>query len=195
MFDLGQFIAHLPPTNKPLRIAARQLHWFRSAFRSHATKCGEIIGCRFEIDDLKLAQAFVRWLETIERQRPQQKADRREFFEFAPSLMLHELVADMPVRLTLPPQPVNSGSPSEFWPEGYVATTFCVTVFAATMHQEFGSKVEVDSVIDDLRFWWSFRENATEDSKYASAFFQKLFGKEPNWVFPTSFGARTLPSK
>ncbi|APG86623.1 hypothetical protein SAMCCGM7_pA0284 (plasmid) [Sinorhizobium americanum CCGM7] len=190
MFDLRQLIAHLPPTNKPLRIAARQLHWFRTAFEAHAQLCGELMGCRFQIDDLKLARAFVRWLKNIEQQRPVNKTERREFFEFAPSLMLRELIAEMPLKATKPPQQLVQGSAAEFWPEGYVATTFCLTVYAATMEQEFHTEVEIDKVIDDLRSWWSFRENANEDTSYAAGFFQRVLGNEPNWSMPANFNAR-----
>lgn len=190
MFDLYQLISHLPPTNKPLRIAARQLHWFRTAFEAHAALCGELMGHRFQIDELKLARAFVHWLKNIEQQRPAKKAERREFFEFAPSLMLRELIAEMPLRTTKPPQQVVQGSAPEFWPEGYVATTFCLTVYAATMDQEFHAKVEIDQMIDDLRSWWSFRENASEDTSYAAGFFQKVLGNEPNWSMPGNFSAR-----
>ncbi|PST24940.1 hypothetical protein C7U60_07780 [Mesorhizobium plurifarium] len=190
MFDLRQLISNLPPTNKPLRIAARQLHWFRTAFEAHAQLCGELMGCRFQLDELKLARAFVRWLKNIEQQRPAQKTERREFFDFAPSLMLSELIAEMPLIATAPRQQVGPGPAAEFWPEGYVATTFCLTVYAATIDQEFHAEIKIDQVIDDLRSWWSFRENANEDTSYAAGFFQKVLGNEPNWAMPANFAAR-----
>lgn len=106
------------------------------------------------------------------------------------SIMLRELIAEMPLKTTKPPQQLVRGSAAEFWPEGYVATTFCLTVYAATMDQEFHTEVEIDRVIDDLRSWWSFRENANEDTSYAAGFFQRVLGNEPNWSMPANFNAR-----
>jgi len=171
-------------------VAVRQLHWFKAAFHSHAMFCGEAMGCEFVVDDIKLAGAFVRWLESIDRQRPKEKEQRRDFFQFAPSLVLRELVGDLPIKATCPPACVDPKSAAAFWPEGYVAATFCLTVYAATMDQEFHLDVHVSQMVDDLRSWWSFRENANEDSNYAAGFFQLLLGNEPNWWMPSNFSAR-----
>ncbi|OWV72302.1 hypothetical protein ATY76_05570 [Rhizobium sp. R339] len=191
MFDLSRSVHNLPRTNKPLRVAVRQLHWFKAAFHAHAALCGGSIGCDFAIDDVKLAGAFVRWLDNVDRQKPKEKAERREFFQFVPSLVLRELVVDMPIKAAHVPARVDPKSAAAFWPEGYVATTFCLTVYAATMDQEFHMDVHVSQMVDDLRSWWSFRENATEDMDYAAGFFQMLLGQQPNWWMPSNFSART----
>ncbi|WVT77926.1 hypothetical protein QM996_32885 (plasmid) [Sinorhizobium chiapasense] len=193
MFDLSRSVHNLPRTNKPLRVAVRQLHWFKAAFHAHAVFCGEAMGCDFAIDDVKLAGAFVRWLDNIDRQKPKERTERREFFQFAPSLVLRELVADMPIKAIRAPTGVDPKSPAAFWPEGYVATTFCLSVYAATMGQEFHMDVHVSQMVDDLRSWWSFRENASQDTDYAAGFFQMLLGNDPNWWMPSSFNARTRP--
>lgn len=49
----------LPKTNKPLRIAARQVHWLQVAFKHYLEVVGEDIGCEFELDTGKLAACFV----------------------------------------------------------------------------------------------------------------------------------------
>lgn len=193
MFDLSRSMHNLPRTNKPLRVAVRQLHWFKAAFHAHAVFCGEAMACNFAIDDVKLAGAFVRWLDSIDRQKPNERTERREFFQFAPSLVLRELVADMPIKAMCAPTGVDPKSPEAFWPEGYVATTFCLSVYAATMGQEFHMDVHVSQMVDDLRSWWSFRENANQDTDYAAGFFQMLLGNDPNWWMPSSFNARTRP--
>lgn len=191
MFDLSRCVHNLPGTNKPLRVAVRQLHWFKAALHKHVALCSEAIGCEFAIDDVKVASAFVRWLDSVDRQKPKEKAERREFFQFAPSLVLRELVADMPIKAVRAPARVDPNSPAAFWPEGYVATTFCLTVYAATMDQEFHIDVPINEMVDDLRSWWSFRENANEDMDYAAGFFQMLLGSQPNWWMPSNFSART----
>lgn len=168
----------------------RQLHWFKGAFHAHAALCGEAMACDFTIDDVKLAGAFVRWLDNIERQKPREKTERREFFHFAPSLVLRELVADMPIKAICTPARADPKSAEAFWPEGYVATTFCLAVHAATMDQEFHVDVHVSQIVEDLRSWWSFRENVSEDIDYAAGFFQMLLGNQPNWWMPSNFSAR-----
>ncbi|MDK4737070.1 hypothetical protein [Rhizobium sp. CNPSo 3490] len=167
------------------------MHWFKAAFHAHAAFCGEAMACDFAVDDVKLAGAFVRWLDHVDRQKPKENAERREFFQFAPSLVLREFVSDMPIKAMRSPANVDPKSPESFWPEGYVATTFCLTVYAATMGQEFHIDVHVSEMVDDLRSWWSFRENTHEDSDYAAGFFQLLLGNEPNWWMPSNFSART----
>lgn len=190
MFDLRELAAALPPSNKPLRIVARQLHWFRAAFEAMACICGEKMGCTFEVDERKLASAFVCWLKSLEIQKPRNLAERQEFFDFVPSLVLRELIGDMPLKTLSTPERVEPGSAAEFWPEGYVCTMFCLAVHAKTTDEEFHTHNEVDQMVDDLRIWWSFRENAREDKSFAAGFFQLLLGQEPNWVMSSDFRSR-----
>lgn len=180
----------LPPTNEPLRLAVRRLRWFKQAFLRFAEASGRDLGCRFEVDEAKLAEAFVRWLSAIEVQKPADKSQRRDFFEFAAALMLRELVADLPVKASGPATKATPDSAAAFWPEGYCCTTFCLSVHAAAMEQEFQSPAEVDAAIDDLRHWWSFRENALKDARFSAGFLQMLLGHTPNWVMPDVFVAR-----
>ena len=180
----------IPPTNEPMRIAVRRLRWFKQAFQRHAEALGRDLGCSFEVDEGKLAANFVRWLESIERQKPSDKTQRRAFFEFAAALMLRELTADLPVRVKAPPTRAAPDSAAAFWPEGYLCTMFCLSVHAAAMAQEFDAGTAIDPAIDDLRHWWSFRENAPRDAGFSAGFLQKLLGQEPNWVLPDVFRAR-----
>lgn len=180
----------IPATNEPLRIAVRRLRWFKQAFLRHAEAYGRELGCTFEVDEARLAAVFVRWLQAIERQKPADKTQRRAFFEFAAALMLRELVADMPVKALTPVTLAKPDSAASFWPEGYFCTMFCVSVHAAAMEQEFHTATEVDPAIDDLRHWWSFKENAGQDVSFSAGFLQKVLGSEPNWMFPDVFRAR-----
>ena len=180
----------LPATNEPLRIAVRRLRWFKAAFQRHAEKIGHDLGCRFEVDNVKLAAAFMRWLDAIETQKPASKADRRAFFEFASALMLQELTVDMPVKIDGAPVLAAPDSAAAFWPEGYCCTLFCLTVHAAAMTQEFHAATTIDPAIDDLRQWWSFKENTAGDARFSSGFLQMLLGRTPNWAMPDVFRAR-----
>jgi hypothetical protein len=77
-----------------------------------------------------------------------------------------------------------------FWPEGFLYTNYCVSAIAAIHEQEFGSAPAIDACADDLRTWWSYRENATEMPSYAIAFLDRFLGSEPNWILPDSARSR-----
>jgi hypothetical protein len=190
MSDVPLHPEAIPASNEPLRIAVRRLRWFKQAFQRHAEAYGRDLGCSFEVDEAKLASVFVRWLEAIERQKPADKSQRRAFFEFAAALMLRELVADMPLRARGPATLAKPNSAAAFWPEGYCCTMFCVAVHAALVAQEFQAATEIDPAIDDLRDWWSFRENAREDASFSAGFLQMILGHEPNRMMPDVFRAR-----
>ena len=183
-------MSDLPPTNEPLRIAVRRLRWFRAAFEGYVTATGLRIGCTYKIDDARLAAIFVKWLRAVERQKPANPQDRHDFFEFAAGLMLRELTADMPITATAPPIRADAASAAAFWPEGYACTMFCLTVHSAAMQQEFHDHPALSPAIDDLRHWWSFRENARMDAAFSAGFLQTLLGHQPNWMMPDVFRAR-----
>lgn len=190
MSDLKLHTEVLPRTNEPLRIAVRRLRWFKPAFLRFVETTGREIGCAFTVDEAKLAAIFVRWLTAIERERPVDRSERKAFFEFAAALMLRELVADMPVAATSAPTLADAGSAAAFWPEGYLCTAFCLSVHAAAAAQEFHAQVDVDPAADDLRHWWSFRENVRDDANFSAGFLQMLLGWQPNWTMPVAFRER-----
>lgn len=190
MSDLAPPALRLPPTNEPLRVAVRRLRWFRAAFAACVEATGRDCGCTFEIDQTRLTEAFVAWLRAVDRQKPANRAERRAFFEFAAALMLRELTAAMPLRATAAPLRAAESSPAAFWPEGYACTLFCLTVFSAAAEQEFHDRPPLDRAFDDLRHWWSFRENATRDPAFAAGFLQLVLGHAPNWVMPDVFRER-----
>jgi hypothetical protein len=181
----------LPPTNEPLRIAVRRLRWFKAAFLRHAETVSRELGCKLEVDEAKLAGCFMRWLDAIEVQRPADKSQRRAFFKFAAALMMRELTTDMPLKAVGVPVLAQPGSAAAFWPEGYCCTIFCLSVHAAATAQEFHSETTIDPAIDDLRHWWSFRENTMQDARFSAGFLQMLMGSQPNWVMPDVFSAQT----
>lgn len=180
----------LPATNEPLRIAVRRFRWFKAAFLRHTEVMAEELGCMFEVDEQKLAVAFTRWLDAIEIQRPTDKSKRRAFFEFAAALMMRELTAEMPAKALGPASRAQPGSAAAFWPEGYCCTVFCLSVHAAATAQEFHAETTIDPAIDDLRHWWSFKENTMQDASFSAGFLQMLLGCQPNWIMPDVFSAQ-----
>ena len=190
MSDLPPHPEALPASNEPLRIAIRRLRWFRAAFHRHAEAYGRDLGCTFEVDDARLAGIFVRWLDALDLQKPADKSERRAFFEFATALMLRELIADMPVKARAAPTKAGPDTAGAFWPEGYACTLFCLSVHGAAMAEEFHTKADVAPMIEDLRAWWSFKENARVDKGFSAGFLQMLLGHQPNWMMPDVFRVR-----
>lgn len=190
MSDLARHAALLPATNEPLRVAIRRMRWFRAAFRHHLDHLERELGARFEIDDARLAAAFVRWLRKVEAQKPNDPAARRAFFEFSAGLMLREMTADMPLRVVERPTKAPTDGAASFWPEGYACTMFCISVASAAVAQEFQAETQTTPALHDLRHWWSFRENATEDPRVSIGFLDTLIGNEPDWIMPETFAHR-----
>jgi hypothetical protein len=192
MFEQALHLQTLPQTNKPLRIAARQAHWLQVAFKRYLEVAGEDIGCRFDLDTARLTKCFVRWLRAVASQYPKDRALRKEYFGFSAGLMLREIMADMPVTADSHPTNVPEDSPAAFWPEGVVCTMFCLAVLHAVEAEEFKTRNAEKAGIEDLRFWWSFKENCAQSPSYAVAFFEKLIGIEPNWTMPDLFAKNMM---
>jgi hypothetical protein len=174
-----------------LRHRLRQLRWFRATFRSSAKVVSETFGVRFEIDEAKLTRAFLDWIEVMEAQKRFAAIDRADFIVFAAGLVLRELIRQAPAReisgLTeMIETEANAGTAEivRFWPEGFLYTNYCVSAILAVHEQEFGTAPSIDKCADDLRIWWSYRENATEIPAYAVAFLDRFLGAEPNWITP-----------
>lgn len=165
----------------------RRLRWFRATFRSSARAVTAAYGQRFEIDDTALARAFLDWIETMDAERRTTAVGRADFIVFAAGLVLRELIRQGPARAIAPSghAPAADDRMAEivrFWPEGFLYTTYCISAIAAIHEQEFGSAPAIDACADDLRTWWSYRENATEMPSYAVAFLDRFLGAEPNWI-------------
>ncbi|MBZ9815351.1 hypothetical protein [Mesorhizobium sp. CA7] len=174
-----------------LRHRLRQLRWFRATFRSSAKVVSETFGVRFEIDEAKLTRAFLDWIDVMEAQKRFAAVDRADFIVFAAGLVLRELIRQAPAQevsgLTeMIETEANAGTAEivRFWPEGFLYTNYCVSAILAVHEQEFGTAPSIDKCADDLRTWWSYRENATEMPAYAVAFLDRFLGAEPNWITP-----------
>jgi hypothetical protein len=177
-----------------LRHRLRRLRWFRATFRANARAVTSAYGVRFEIDESRLTAAFLDWIETIEADKRLAAVDRADFIVFAAGMALCELIRRDPAKAAPAPggddlralQPAfqPTGEIVRFWPEGFLYTNYCVAVVAAIHEQEFGKAPAIDKCADDLRIWWSYRENVSEMPSYAVAFLDRFLGAEPNWIAP-----------
>ncbi len=179
-----------------LRHRVRRLHWFRQSFKSEAETLGRRYGFAYEIDDRALVEAFFHWVADFERERVGSTRNRRDFAIFAGGLMLRELCRANPVKSDdkgqfdklIPPDPM--AKICEFWPEGFLYTTYCLTLVRAILEQDFDVHTSDNPQLQDLRTWQSFRENFHENPSLAMAFFDVFMGVEPNWSFPERFLSR-----
>lgn len=169
----------------------RQLRWFRATFRSSAKVVSDTFGVRYEIDETKLTRAFLDWIEIMDAQKRFAEIDRADFIVFAAGLVLRELIRQAPAKeisglVQLIETEANARTMEivRFWPEGFLYTNYCVSAISAVYEQEFGSAPSIDKCADDLRTWWSYRENVTEMPAYAVAFLDRFLGAEPNWITP-----------
>jgi hypothetical protein len=169
----------------------RQLRWFRRAFESCVHALEARYGLKAKIAEDVLAEVFMNWVETIDHQKSLARLDRSDFITFSGGMMLCELIQRHPVTVELSRQNIDDmPEAAAFWPEGFLYTNFCISAVAAVHRQEFGATIKLADCVDDLRTWWSFRENTQEMPSYAIAFLDRFVGAEPNWIMPERAGSR-----
>ncbi|MEN5278756.1 hypothetical protein ABE527_17640 [Brucella sp. TWI432] len=178
-----------------LRHRLRQLRWFRATFRKHASLLHTLYDVEYEIDEKKLTEAFLNWVEIVDQNKRFAKIDRNDFITFAAGLVLRELIRLSPAKVISPPRHATGDSARmyeiiSFWPEGFLYTNYCICAIAAVHEQEFATLPDIDQCADDLRTWWSYKENVSEVPAYAIAFLDKFLGSEPNWSMPDMASAR-----
>lgn len=181
-----------------LRHRLRRLRWFRATFRASAGAVTRACGVRFGIDDARLTRAFLDWIEIAEGQKAYAGVNRGDFIVFAAGMALRELIRQNPARAVaeadVPAGDAGISAATQeivrFWPEGFLYTNYCVSAVAAIHEQEFGTAPAIDTCADDLRTWWSYRENVAEVPAYAVAFLDRFLGGEPNWIAPDHPAAR-----
>lgn len=170
-----------------LRHRLRQLRWFRTTFRGNAKAVTQHYGVVFEVDEEKLTRVFLDWVEMVDAQKAYARLDRGDFIIYAAGLALKEMIRHAPVTVTPESKVTGDAENAEivkFWPEGFLYTNYCVCAIAAIFEQEFGDAPRLARCADDLRTWWSYRENTREMPASAVAFLDRFLGAEPNWVAP-----------
>jgi hypothetical protein len=184
---LSSELAHIPD----LRRQVRSLRYFRSSFNRGTDLVASHLEIDVEVDQARITSAFLNWADKFNLQKPHAALNRQDFSAFACGLLLSELIQAQPLRVSLKPEQAESSAlPAEalavarYWPEGFLLTSYCASVLEALMQQDFGESVTFAPVATHTRTWWSFRENAQEDSSSAIGFFDLFLGNEPNWQQP-----------
>ena len=179
-----------------VRHRVRQLRWFKTSFRQHARLLGQHYGLTVAIDDPRLTEAFLNWAERFSADRSYAELDRRDFVVFTAGLLLRELLQLHPITVT---SVAGERAPTvrndvdwkivHDWPEGFIATNYCLCVLSAVLEQD-GMALTLPDLANDLRTWWSYRENVGEDPARALAFLALFTGNAPHRFKPDSVGSR-----
>lgn len=179
-----------------IRHRVRQLRWFKTTFKQHARLIAQRYGLGYEIDDARLTEAYLNWTEAFSENVGFSDLDRRDFITFAAGLLVRELLRSKPALATEAAAGDASAVPDDAtlpivraWPEGFLYTNYCLCVLHIVLEQE-GVVLTLPTLADDLRTWWSYRENVGDDASLAVPFLDLLIGNEPNWYFPASVVSR-----
>lgn len=175
----------------PVRKSARRLRWFKKVLYQQVEALSEESGIAYLVNDAEVRTLFLRWLEAFEAQKPASLEDRADFVNFASGLMLRELLRANAVTSLSLPEGADRSKPVYYWPEGYLYVMLCLTIRAAIFRQDFAVENAICSAnSEDLRTWWSFKENMeTEDLNLAIGFLELFAGVTPDWNRPNRFSA------
>lgn len=176
--------------SRPIRQAVRRLRWFKSSFDSQVDSVSTDTGISFTIDHQRLTRCFLQWLQSFEAQKPAERDNRHAYVGFAAGLMLKQLVTSQPLTVKELPEGADLEKPAYFWPEGYVYVVYCLNVRHAVLKQEFNEDVSPAPEFSEVRTWWSFRENVSDDPSLTIPFLDLFAGDDPNWTMPQIFRNR-----
>ena len=170
----------------------RRLRFFDEHFQSSIRTLATRIGLSVTIDHIRLTEAFLAWGENLTRQREASITDQHDFMLFSAGVLLTHLIQMKPLVIG----PIDRGDPEfrppegmeeiiVFWPEGFLYTSYCVSVLQSVFGQHVDGTLPVAEIARDLRSWWSFRENVREESFSAVGFLDLFVGAEPNFDVPS----------
>jgi len=186
----GQALQQVDDAALPIRKSVRRLRWFRTSFSDQIDKIAAETGVAYRLDGQKLAAAFLDWLRGFEAQKPGAPQDRRAYVGFAAGMMLRMLLRHRPLTATAQPEGADKTNPAYFWPEGYVYVAYCLNIRSAVLEQDFHEDRRIAPAFGEIRNWWSFRENVSQDPALGVAFLDLFAGDAPDWVTPDVFQSR-----
>ena len=176
-------------TGQPIRKSAQRLRWFVRAFEDRTAREEGETGHRFEVDRAALARVFADWLAGFQAQKPEADEAKPAYVGFAAGLMLRALIEGAPARVA-ERGPLLTEDPAGFWPEGHLYVAFCLDVRGQVIASDFHGAQRLAPALEDVRTWWSFRENVAEDPSRAIGFLDLFAGEEPDWTAPQLFRPR-----
>lgn len=147
----------------------QRLRWFLPATSETLARIARQNGTEARIDKVRLAAAYLDWRQAAEGQPG----------HLAAGLLLRALLHHAPLRITPPAtEPAEAAeTPVRFWPEGHAFVCLCLEI----RRRLLGSEAGPGPSFSDLRTWWSFRENVTDDTALALPFLDLFAGVMPDW--------------
>lgn len=183
--------AGILPTREILNVRdlihrVRGLRFFTSHICNGIAAVAEREGLSVKIDRRRIPELFVGWVGAIAAQKAASRVDRRDYILYSAGLLVERLLAERVIAAQVPAETVRPIDPAaRHWPEGFLAVTYCLEVLDIVLPQEGLAPVPHLRLGDDMKTWWSFRENALEDVTTTVPFFDLLVGNRPNWEVPT----------
>ncbi len=177
----------IKPDTRQIRKSAQRLRWFVDVFEEQVSRMSMETGNRFSVDRGILVQVFAEWIKAFDAQKPSREDDKLAYVGFAAGLMLRALIKREPVTLLEKPVAADETDPAYFWPEGYLYVAFCLNVRGLVLEHDFHAEQKPGVSLQELRTWWSFRENVAEVPSLAIAFLDLFAGDDPEWSMPELF--------
>jgi len=153
----------------------------------------EALNARF--DTSKAAHVFLEWVQNINQQKASAAVNRRDYIVFSAGTLLTQLLAQNAIRIRPQLGAVSASKTPhdaiiDFWPEGFVSLSYCLTVLDAILDQEGLEPFRLQPAAYDLKAWWSFKENFKENPWIAIAVLDHFIGQYPNWITPSIAASR-----
>ncbi len=167
--------------------AARRLSFVRDTFQREAERMARRNGLTCQVDDRRLARAFVQWRARFDALKHEAEDDRAGFIRRAAAMMAEELLRQKALEVRALPSQSRDGSAVvqdpivHFWPEGAIVMDYCLAVAIALLRHD-GEAILESPKAKDLRVWWSFRESVGEDVGVTRPFFDLFLARDPDWL-------------
>jgi hypothetical protein len=168
--------------------AARRLSFVRDTFQREAERMARRNGLTCQVDDRRLARAFVQWRARFDALKHEAEADRPGFVRRAAAMMAEELLRQKALEVKALPSrsegetgALTADPIMQFWPEGAIVMDYCLAVAIALLRHD-GETILDSPKAKDLRVWWSFRESVGEDVGVTRPFFDLMLGRQPDWL-------------
>lgn len=177
------------PEDQSLRKSIQRLRWFKSTFEEQVQAVSTRSGITFQTNAHILTACFLDWIRGFEAAKPLNSGHRLAYVGFTAGKMLKEMIVKKPLSVVEMSKAADPELPEYFWPEGYVYVAYCLNIRRSVLQQDFQIDVQESPSLEEIRTWWSFKENVTQSPDYAIAFLDMFAGEEPDWTTPGLFTA------